>query len=164
MNLKETDLPGIGRKYTMNTRSGDTLVIVVHNDERRDLFHLSPEEPDEMLSMVSLDDDEARSISAILAGITYKPAFSDSQEIMLDGLVIEWIRQEPLSKSDGMTIGQLDVRGATGASILAVAQKNKKTHMNPGSDFIIGEGMTFVVAGERAQIKQLKLLLRDGKL
>lgn len=40
MHFKETDLPGIGRKYWLHTRSGEHLVIVIHNDERRDLFHM----------------------------------------------------------------------------------------------------------------------------
>src|SRR6478735_12783961 len=99
MHFKETDLPGIGRKYWLHTRSGEHLVIVIHNDERRDLFHMesgdTPEEVGDMVSLVTLDDDEARAVAAIVGGMTYKPKFQNEREVMLEGLLIEWLRIEP---------------------------------------------------------------------
>jgi TrkA domain protein len=164
MELRESELPGIGRKFSLSTRSGEKLVIVVHNDERRDLFHMDPDEPDEMLSMVTLDDEEARVISAIIAGITYKPKFMENQEIALDSLIIEWIRLEPLSKCVGKQIGELDIRKTTGTTILAVVEKDKTKQINPGADFVFTAGLTLVVAGERKQLNQLKKLLQNGML
>ncbi|CAM3239005.1 cation:proton antiporter regulatory subunit [Paenibacillus taichungensis] len=168
MHFKETDLPGIGRKYWLHTRSGEHLVIVIHNDERRDLFHMesgdSPEELGDMVSLVTLDDDEARAVAAIVGGMTYKPTFQDEREVMLEGLLIEWLRIEPHSESIGRTIGELNIRQATGAVILAVVEKNRTKQFNPGPDYIFTAGATVVVAGERDQIKLLKQLLSNGRL
>ncbi|MGG4145823.1 TrkA C-terminal domain-containing protein [Paenibacillus algorifonticola] len=164
MDLRESELPGIGRKYSLRTRSGEQLVIVVHNDERRDIFHMDTDEPDEMRSMVTLDDEEARVVSAIIAGITYKPKFLENQEIALDSLVIEWIRLEPLSKCVGKQIGELDIRKTTGATILAVVEKDKTKHINPGAEYVFTPSVTLVVAGERIQLNQLKKLLLNGAL
>ncbi|KQN96299.1 cation:proton antiporter regulatory subunit [Paenibacillus sp. Leaf72] len=164
MDLRESELPGIGRKYSLRTRSGEQLVIVVHNDERRDIFHMDTDEPDEMRSMVTLDDEEARVVSAIIAGITYKPKFLENQEIALDSLVIEWIRLEPLSKCVGKRIGELDIRKTTGATILAIVEKDKTKHINPGAEYAFTSGVTLVVAGERIQLNQLKKLLLNGAL
>lgn len=164
MELRESELPGIGRKYSLSTRSGEKLVIVVHNDERRDIFHMDPDEPDEMLSMVTLDDEEARVIAAIIAGITYKPKFLENQEIALDSLIIEWIRLEPMSNCIGKQIGELDIRRTTGTTILAVVKKDKTNQINPGADYVFTAGTTLVVAGERKQLNQLKKLLLNGML
>lgn len=168
MHFKETDLPGIGRKYWLHTRSGEHLIIVIHNDERRDLFHMesgeSPEEVGDMVSLVTLDDEEARAVAAIVGGMTYKPKFQDEREVMLDGLLIEWLRIEPHSRSIGRTIGELDIRQATGAVILAVVEKNREKQFNPGPEYAFTSGATIVVAGERDQIRQLKQLLSDGRL
>ncbi|WP_458123618.1 cation:proton antiporter regulatory subunit [Paenibacillus sp. Z3-2] len=167
MHFKETDLPGIGRKYWLHTRSGEHLVIVIHNDERRDLFHMeagdTPEELGDMVSLVTLDDDEARAVAAIVGGMTYKPKFQNEREVMLEGLLIEWLRIEPHAASIGMTIGELDIRQATGAVILAVVTKDKEKQFNPGPDYVFTAGATIVVAGERDQLKQLKQLLTDGR-
>lgn len=165
MNIRESELPGIGKKYDLRTRSGDNLVIVVHNDERRELFHLNPNNPDEMLSMITLDDDEARSAASIIAGMTYKPKYSDIQEIQLDNLLIEWVRVEPQSQCIGKQIGELDIRGVTGATILAaVGGRDKNKHINPGPEFVLAAGLTLVVAGERNQLKKLRQLLGNASL
>ncbi|CAH1205638.1 cation:proton antiporter regulatory subunit [Paenibacillus sp. JJ-223] len=168
MHFKETDLPGIGRKYWLHTRSGEHLVIVVHNDERRDLFHMEagdhPEELGDMLSLVTLDDDEARAVAAIIGGMTYKPQFQNEREVMLEGLLIEWLRIEPHSASIGRTIGELNIRQATGAVVLAVVERSRTKQFNPGPEYVFAAGATVVVAGERDQIRQLKQLLATGGL
>lgn len=159
MNLRETSLPGIGQKYELKTRSGDQPVVVIHEDGRRELFHIDPQDPEEVLSSVTLDDDEARAVAAILAGITYKPKFIEEQEMMLDGLLIEWFRLEPGAQCLGKSIGQLHIRRDTGATILAVVEKSKVKHINPQPEYVFTAGATLVIAGERSQLKQLKQLL-----
>lgn len=158
MNLREAELPGIGRKYSLTSRSGDSLVMVVHNDERRDLFHMDGD-TGEVLSSVTLDNDEARSVAAILAGITYKPKLLEDREISLEGLVIDWIRIEPGSRCIGKRIHELDLRGQTGASLIAVVEKNKTHLIHPGADYELTAGSTVVAAGERLELKKLKALL-----
>jgi len=164
MNISESDLPGIGRKYCLDTRGGDRLVVVVHNDERRELFHMDPDSPDEMLSAILLDDEEARMVSSILAGINYKPKRIEAQEMILDQLIIEWIRVEPHWNCIGRRIQELDIRNAAGAMIIAAIEKDHSKHINPGPDYVFASGSTLVVTGERIQLKELRRLLSDGSL
>ena len=163
MNVREVELPGIGQKYEMHTRSGDHLIIIVHNDGRRECFHMDPEDPGEVLSVVTLEDEESRMTAAILSGITYKPKYLDKQDSMLEDLLIEWTRLESSSACIGKQIGELDIARLTGAVILAIVEKGKAADLTPGPDTVLKAGQLLVVAGERPQIKELQRLLSIGK-
>jgi TrkA domain protein len=158
-NIRESDLPGIGRKFQIDTRSGDKLVVVVHDDGRREMYHFHHDDPDDSISMVSLDDAEARVIAAIIGGMTYQPRALESVEVALNDLVIEWYRIEPGFKSIGKTVGQLQIRQRTGATIIAVIEKDHTQKVNPGPDHVLKAEATLVLTGERHQLKSLKQLL-----
>lgn len=157
-SIRESDLPGIGKKYLVTTRSGDKFVIVVHDDGRREMYHFDYEDPDDSISMVTLDDEEARHIAAIVGGMTYKPKALETVEVALDNLVIEWYRLEASSPWVGRTIGDLDIRRQTGAMIIATVENHKET-ISPGPEKLLTAGTVLVVAGERKQVKALKAAL-----
>ena len=160
--IRESDLPGIGRKFQIEAQSGDKLIVVVHDDGRRELYHFDPNDPDELLSMVTLNDTEARQVAGIIGGLNYTPKALESMSITLEGLVIEWYKVEPGSAAIGHTIGQLQVRQTTGATIMAIIEKDGRKHINPGPDQTLTEEVTLVIAGERQQVQAFKRLIAQG--
>lgn len=113
--------------------------------------------------MITLDDDEARLVAGILGGLTYKPKALETIEMALDELIIEWYRVEPHDKCVGKTIGELNIRQASGATIIAIVEKQHAAkHINPGPEVMISADCTLVVAGERRQQKQFKTILKNG--
>jgi TrkA domain protein len=162
MNVREIDLPGIGKKFHITTRGGDKLVVIIHDDGRRELYHFEYDDPDESISMISMDDDEARIVAAIVGGMTYVPRALEKVDMAFDELIIEWYKIDGSYKAIGKSIGELDVRQNSGAMIIAVIEKNHSKHVNPGPEFVIPAYSTLVVVGEREQQRLFKLILLNG--
>jgi len=161
-SIRETDLPGIGRKFLIDARSGDKMVIIVHDDGKREIHHFDYNDPEDSISMVTLDDAEARRVGAILGGMVYMPKALESVDVAFDEMVIEWFKVEPEAKGAGKTIGELEIRKRTGAAIIAVIMKDQKKIVNPGPEQTIHQGATLVVLGERGQVKACKRLINMG--
>ncbi|GAA3408783.1 cation:proton antiporter regulatory subunit [Paenibacillus hodogayensis] len=160
--IRESDLPGIGRKYEIETYSREKFVIVIHDDGRREIYTPDREDPDESVSIATLEDDEARAIAAILGGMNYKPKAMETIEVALNDLIIEWYRIDTDYPCVGVSIGELGVRQKTGASIIAAVYPDHTHHINPGAEYKLKGGSTLIVAGERNQLKVLKQLLQHG--
>jgi TrkA domain protein len=162
--IRETSLPGVGRKFQIEAASGDRLVIVIHDDGTRELYHFTRKDPDRVASVVTLADSEARQIAGIIGGLTYVPKALPSAEIVLDDLLLEWYAIEKGSACIGKTIRDLQVRTASGASIVSIIEPDRIKRINPEADTILNEGATLILAGDRKTIAGLKQLLVKGKV
>ncbi len=161
MQIRESDLPGIGRKFIVETRAKDKIVVIVHDNGKREVYYFSHDDPEESIPVGSLEDEEARALAGILGGITYKPKALETIDVEIDDLVIEWLKVDPSSSWVGKTIGGLKVRQLTGVSIIAIVEKDKKT-VSPGPDCVFAADAMVVIAGERQHIKLFKELMNAG--
>jgi TrkA domain protein len=162
--ISESNLPGVGRKFQVETLSGDRLVIVIHDDGKRELYHFTRKSPDRAASVLTLTDGEARQIAGIIGGLTYVPKALPSTEIVIEDLVLEWFTIEEGCACAGKTIRDLQVRTRTGASIVSLIEADRTTRTNPEADTVLNEGATLILAGDRRAISRLKTLLVSGKV
>ncbi|WP_290812222.1 cation:proton antiporter regulatory subunit [Halovivax sp.] len=91
MPIRESDLPGVGKKYEIDIDyEGRRLVIVTHNTGKREVFMKEDAKADaEKLFEVS--DQLARKVGTILEGAYFQPVKDDTTETTLgDGTNIEW--------------------------------------------------------------------------
>ncbi|HKP83024.1 MAG TPA: cation:proton antiporter regulatory subunit [Pyrinomonadaceae bacterium] len=162
MSISETFLPGVGRKFQVETTSGDRLVIVIHDDGTRELYHFTHRNLERPSSVLRLTDGEARQIAGIIGGLTYVPRNLPMAEVVLEDLVLEWFRIEPGAACIGRTIRELQVRTRTGASIVSIIEPDQTKRTNPEADTVLNTGATLIVAGDRPTINALKRLLISG--
>jgi CPA2 family monovalent cation:H+ antiporter-2 len=70
---------------------------------------------------------------------------------------------DPTSSTVGQTLSQIDLRGRTGASVIAVTN-NGETMVNPGADFVLQAGSSLVLWGDSEQIEVAEKLLGPEKV
>lgn len=161
--ISEATLPGVGRKFQIETNNGDRMIIIIHDDGTRELYHFTRAQPDRVASVVTLQDSEARQVAGIIGGLTYVPKALPSAEIVLDDLVLEWYTIPRKAACVGKTIRDLMVRTVTGASIVSIIEEDGRKLINPEADTFLHAGATLIVAGDRKTIAALKHLLIHGR-
>ncbi len=88
MECKEIDLPGVGKKYAINTDDGERMTIIIHTTGHREIY-LFDKGADFPKAAVRLDDEEARQVGAILSGAFFQPVPSEDLETLLGELTID---------------------------------------------------------------------------
>jgi TrkA domain protein len=161
--ISEVFLPGVGRKFQVETMAGDRLVIVIHDDGTRELYHFVRRNMERPASVMRLSDGEARQIAGIIGGLTYVPRNLPMAEVILGDLVLEWFTIEEGAACIGRTIRDLQVRTATGASIVSILEADQTKRLNPEADTVLNEGATLILAGDRRTINAVKRLLFEGR-
>ncbi len=164
MSVRESDLPGIGRKFEIEVAGGDKMVIIIHDDGQRELYHFYRDDPDECVSMITLDDEDARAAAAIIGGLAYRPRAMDNVDVVINNLVIEWYKVEESCYCIGKSIGELGIRKKTRVTIIAVLEKDGTKHVNPGAELKFTPGSTVVITGERKDLKAVKVYLQRGEI
>ena len=159
-DITETDLPGIGKRFSISTASGETVTVISHLTGRRDIYHSADEEREPVL--LTLTDEEARQLSAILGDIFFKPTPMDMlRSALASKAYIDLARVPGGSPAVGRSLGDLDVRGRSGASVLAI-QRGDGMLANPPASTALEGGDALIVLGTPEDMKKLERLLEKG--
>lgn len=161
--ISEANLPGVGHKFQIETARGDRLVIILHDDGTREVYHYLRKHFEKAASVITLVDSEARQIAGILGGLTYVPKALPSTELVLEDLVLEWFTIDDDASCVGRTIRDIQARTLTGASIVSIIEPNREKRTNPEADTVLNAGATLILAGDRATNAALKELLTLGR-
>jgi TrkA domain protein len=154
MNVKESDLPGVGKKFTLEFGDGE-VIIIIHNTGRREVFtRESPDDDSE--KVLEMSDKQSRLFGSILEGAYFQPTKDDSIEATLtdDDNLVEWLTVEEGSSLAGKTLAEADIRDRYGVSVIAV--QGKDTVPNPDSDTVIEAGQTLVLVGPEEGYDRLR--------
>jgi len=149
MTVYETDIPGVGRKFELETGGGSRIVVLLHHDGRREVFRRpSPDADSEKL--FDLDARNARQLGSILTGTNFETVDVAELEVPLGEAIIEWWEVGEDSTLAGESLGDAHVRRETGVSVIAV-QRGEMTIPNPDSTYRIQPGDVLVTMGTREQ-------------
>ena len=160
-DFQETRLPGIGTKFTIRTGEGCRLAVILHNDGKRELYHFRRGSDDEPRSVITLDDDEARQLGAVLGGAYERPKIVEELEMALGELLIEWIAVPDDSPWIGKTLADAGFRAKAGITVIAILREPEPVTGALPTDEIL-QGDTLVTVGKAGSYAKFTRLLRHG--
>jgi TrkA domain protein len=147
--VRESTLPGVGKKYVMQLDTGGHVAIVVRPDGERRLFHFLPGE-DRPVDISRFSREEAQQLANLMGNALVAAPDLDKLELALGGLEIAWIEVSPRSALVGRSLEASGLRNRTGASVIAVMRGGKAV-ANPGPEFVFQAGDTAVLIGSPEQ-------------
>jgi TrkA domain protein len=160
--ILETELPGIGKRFTLPLETGGELAVVVHTSGDKDLYFRENERTDALA--VTLSDAEARRVAAVLTGGFWQPSPIDMFRAALakkSGL--ETVTVLPGSGVVGHAIEALDIRKRTGCSIVAILRSDGTSVPNPSPETPIDANDILVVIADAAGVAKLEDLVAEGR-
>jgi len=161
-DLQETRLPGIGTKFTIRTGEGCRLAVIQHNDGKRELYYFGRGADDEPRSVITLDDDEARQLGAVLGGAYERPKIVEDLEMALGELLIEWIAVPDTSPWIGKSLADAGFRAKAGITVIAILREPEPVTGALPTD-VIQQGDTLVTVGKAGSYAAFQKLLATGE-
>ena len=144
-HVSEHDLPGIGRRFDLVCSEGERVSVVIHHSGRRDLYVLQGPGSARPVT-VTLSDDQARRLGAILAGAYFKPAAAARMEAVIGGLLIDWVTLRADSPGVGRSIADLEIRRRTRMTVAALVRDDVPL-VAPEPTEVLQAGDRMVVVG-----------------
>jgi len=161
VHVEETRLPGVGSKFTLRLDAGGRLAVILHNDGKRELYYFGHGGDEEPRAVITLDDDEARQLGAVVGGAYERPKIVEDLEMALGELQIEWISVPDDSPWIGHTLAEAGFRARTGVTVIAILREPEPITGAQPSD-TIERGDTLVTVGKAGQYAQFRRLLSRG--
>jgi TrkA domain protein len=159
--LRETRLPGVGVKYGFRLDAGGRLSLILHNDGKREVYWFRRASDEEPSAVITLDDDEARQLGAVLGGAYQRPKIVEELEMALGELTIEWVDVPDTSPWIGKTLAECRFRAVNGITVIAILREPEPVTGAQPQD-VVQQGDTLVTVGKAGQYPPFYRRLAEG--
>ena len=156
--VTETDLPGVGIRFDLQTDAGRCVGVVAHQTGRRDLVVYDERDLDRACESVQLTEDEGHTLGELLGGSPVLEHLDDAVH-RLEDLVISWVQIAAESSIAGQTLAEAALRTRTGAGVVALVTESGSIPI-PAGEHRLEVGNTAVVVGIPSAVKAATRLLR----
>jgi TrkA domain protein len=163
MDLRETRLPGVGVKYSCGLAHGGRIAVILHTEGKRELYYFRHADDEEPRAVITLEDDEARQVGALLGGAYERPKIVEELEMAFGELAIEWVPVPDSSPAIGKTLAECGFRAKAGITIIAILREPEPVAGAQPND-VIKQGDTLVTVGKLGQYPLFRRMLAQGPL
>jgi TrkA domain protein len=159
MQVKTTELPGVGKKYSMQTADGALMVIILHHSGTREIYYFEDPDDDEPLFSSQMSDEEARQIGTILLGVDFQPVADERMEMLLKNVRMDWLKIKEGSCLAGKSIASARIRTLTGCTVIGIEREGEVIG-SPDPEEVIRVGDLLMAIGSRDQTRTLESMCK----
>ncbi|MCU1550827.1 MAG: potassium transporter TrkA [Glaciihabitans sp.] len=160
VRVEKVDLPGIGTRHDVVTKSGRRIGVVSHRSGKRELALFDQFDPDSSTDSVELTDDEADALADVLGASLMLGQLAGIRE-QAAGLFTEQLLISAGSPYANARLGDTKARTRTSTSIVAIV-RGADVIPSPTPDTPLQTGDTIIAVGTRAGLDALARVLTDG--
>ncbi|MFZ3064595.1 MAG: TrkA C-terminal domain-containing protein [Nitrospirota bacterium] len=153
MDLKEISLSSAESRFTIMSKNGDKIEVVIYNDGRRGIEYYKKDS--KTSSSVVMNEKDIPQVAAVLGGAFNDMKVLEPRDIALKGLILEWIKLEQNASIAGKSLGELRLRETTGVSILAVLRGENLLPSPKENKILLGRDYILAI-GKKEQIEKFK--------
>ena len=162
MVIYEAEVPGVGKRFEIQTGGDERIVVIVHHDGKRDVFRRQDPAADAE-KLFDLSSNQARELMTALGGADFQPLDLADADIPLGEAIMEWVEVSEDSALSGETLEDAGIGEKTGVTIAAI-QREEETLASPGARDVLSPGDILVVIGTRAEQQAFTALLETGSV
>ncbi len=162
VRVEHIELPGIGFRNDLVTKSGRHIGIITYRDGSREVVLYEPDDPDTAIESVTVTQPEADALAELLGQTTLIGQIEDLHTGTI-GLFTEHLLMPIDSRYLDKPLGETKARTKTGVSIVAIL-RGEAVIPSPTPDEVLITGDRLVAVGTRAGLDALETLLQKNKL
>lgn len=160
MVIYEAEVPGVGKRFEVETDDDERFVVIIHHDGKRELFRREGEDADAE-KLFDLSSSQAREVATVLEGADFQPLDLDEVDIPIGEAIMEWVEVPEESPVSGQTLEDARIGERTGVTVAAI-QREDETLSSPGADDVLFAGDILVTLGTRSDQRAFESLLETG--
>lgn len=161
VQIERTDLPGIGFRDDILTKSGERVGVLTYRNGGHDLVMYAADDPDACAGQVTLTDAESNVLAELLGHALLLQQLSEVSA-GVTGLFTEHIAMPVDSKYVGHELGETKTRTKTGVSIVAIV-RGTEVIPSPAPTDILEAADVLVAVGTRKGLDAAVKIIANSK-
>ncbi|MWV65780.1 hypothetical protein GRS48_13260 [Halorubrum sp. JWXQ-INN 858] len=157
--VKETTIPGVGKRFDLYLDANRSVAVVVHSSGERQVFYRE-HRSDDYDEVFRLTDTQARTFGLFLVGAYYQPVAGQLAEETSAGEHIRWYSVTAESGLAGNREDEVVIESRTDTTLLGL-ERDGEVRSVIENDVVFEVGDRLIVIGTAEAHRELEALLAD---
>ena len=156
MQMKVTDLPGVGKKLSFLNSEGKMMVLIIHHTGKRELYFFEDPDDDEAVFSFDLSSEDTKQIAAQMLGATFDSVESQKLErinMARKQVIVEWLEPTTYKSLIGMSFKNVNKALPNGVTLIGLF-RNDDFIVDPDEQSLVEKKDTLMIVGKSEVVSE----------